>query len=272
MSKNDLYVPKNSRQSSLNEIIDSRIATSGAGTVFINAVQTLTNKTLTSPIINTGIFNAGSAASPSVQVGTGAGIYSNATNELNFSTGGAVRLSIGTGFINVNAAGIRHAGGSAANCAFQLNGSNTGLYLVSGNPSFAVAGNNIATISSTGLSITGGLTVSTSLTVSGSLTVGGGGTPISRVFEGGLTFGSPNLSPAFGSFATQTITFPQAFSTTPRVYLSVANVNTGAAINCLVATAQNVTTTSFDLVVGNAHPSVTTTGNIRIVWRASDGS
>jgi hypothetical protein len=140
---------------------------------------------------------------------------------------------------------------------------NDGIYSsAAGSVNITAGGTLITTINSTGLTVTGKTTTST-------LQVGTPGTTTNCIQTGSYTFISPILSPGCDSVPTATITFGTPFSSTPNIVAMLANPgDAGIALNCLIVSSWNVSTTGFTLGITNAHPSANGSGSPTISWFA----
>jgi len=95
------------------------------------------------------------------------------------------------------------------------------------------------------------------LDINGSVRVGNGGTVITKILQGYIGTGAPNSVPSSGN-----ITFPSAFSSTPKVFLQVEDLD-GAGATSVRISAVSATGFSWQAWVGG-----TLTPADRISWLA----
>jgi hypothetical protein len=226
------------------------LAFNSIGLVDLSSTQTLTNKTLTSPIISsltlTGqvVFDAGSNAAPTITT-TGdldTGLYFSAADTVNITTGGTFRLEVSSTAVTsrVKQFGIDGLV-SAPTYGFESD-DDTGMYYASG-LAFATAG-----VKRLGIDLSGLATFSAGLTVVGTTTLDTGLTGLVKASSGVVSAAtlvnadvSASAAIAFSKLAT----------------LTDSNILVGSSGN--VATAVAVT---GDVTIGNTGVTAIASGVI----------
>ena len=245
---------------------------------------------------------SGSVGTNAVQVGAvGTGLYSSAGNTLNVATNGVNRLGIDTATITSTLPIQVPSTASITNCGLQVGLANTGLQYNAGVLYFGLGGTQMmrfqaaqiysstahnftngsttnpsvcaASYQTTGLSWAAGpiLNFSTSAVRRGffnttGFAIGDLGDAIARKNFGSYTFTAPNLS-QHGT-ANTTITYTNAFASTPKIYLTTSfNSATSTYMYGVLASASDVGTTTFKINICNLVNNATT-GDIVVNWIA----
>ena len=245
---------------------------------------------------------SGSVSSNAVQIGSvNTGIYSSAANTLNLSTNGTNRVNVDTSTVTCTLPVQVPSTASASTCGIQVGLANTGIYYNAGVLYFVLGGTIMSrfqaaqiyssqphnfsnggpaapsicasSFQTTGLSWATGPILNVS--VSGvrraffnttGVAIGDLGDSVARKNFGSYTFTAPNLS-QHGT-ANTTITFTNAFASTPRVYLSTQfNSASSTYMYGVASSVSDIGTTSFKINICNLVNNVTT-GDIVVNWIA----
>lgn len=212
----------------------------------------------------------GTVGAPSLVFGSAAntsGLYSSANNNVNVAISGVNLATLNSTGLAVSGlvsgTTLQSGNGALATPSIYMTGdTGTGFYRsAGGNWDWVTGGTSYFRTSNTGITSTAANIVNT--TTTGGLRVGTNGTLASQVQEGVVTF--TNVPITTLNNGQQTVTFPNAFTSTPAVILMV-NAG-GANFEKCIPAAFNVSTTQFSINLYNAGAS-TVTGNITVAWRA----
>jgi hypothetical protein len=250
MSKASLYVPKNTKDSSLISIIDSRISTFGVWDR--DSVETLTNKTLTSPKIST-ISNTGTLTLPT-NTGTIALTFQIPTNSTYVDlTSNQTVTGVKTINDTVNFNSLVNIGSASTFKFFSPSAAATVNYNGLSNVTIALplTTGTLALVAET-VDLTTTQSVGGAKTFSTSLKVGTNGTALTTIETGtfSLTFSSV---PTDGN-VNRSVSFANTFSSAPKIQLTNQSASTYSG--CSVAVS-NVSTTGFDCYGTNHGGTVT---------------
>jgi hypothetical protein len=269
----------------------------------IDAAQTLTNKTLTSPTIDSGNITItsgrllstalGSAASPAFAIGASLndGIYSSAAGSINIATAGVLRATFGSSSITLaSGIGITGSGSSTftagsgghvgtgplsssltssatTNSVRPTNQANTGINgTAATNLNMAVGGTNIVALTTTGAAVTGTLSATGVTTATGGLRIGANGTTISTLVRGSTTYATALAANGYVNIGATS--FGITFASTPNV---ICTLQPQAGSNfwdqCQVS-AISVSTTSVNFALKNNNTANATNGTVQINYMA----
>lgn len=241
--------------------LNDGIYSSAAGNVNITAGGTLRTTINSTNVLSTVRFQGPIGTVSAVAFGCNAantGMYGPAASQIALACNGTQ-----TFFQTATQTNLPIAGTAAAPSLYFSTDTTSGVYRSAANQvAVACSAAQVANFTSTGLTVTGKTTTST-------LQVGTPGTTTNCIQTGSFTFVSPTLTAGCVTAPTTTITFATAFSSTPNVVAMVANPGgVGTALNCLIVSSWNVSTTGFTLGITNAHPSANGSGSPTISWFA----
>lgn len=239
--------------------------------VIAGATTTAANNFALQVLAGQNSFPSATVSAPAICFGTNrtSGIYSSAANVINLAASGANVLQISSAGATISGAcnaTTLIAGAGALNTPSLYLGADTttGFYRSAANTWDWIIGSlAYLRVSSAGITVPNA--TCNGKTTTSQLQVGANGSTYSQISFGNFTLTAPNIAPGFSSSTVIT----HNLGSVPSVLCNISSTSAlNTALNFLVCSAFNVTSTQATIIVTNVNTTATTAGNVSVSWKA----